>query len=187
MRTQRQEEAQAALRDLAVQELELAERRSSLIARIDGLELRAPVAGIVHDLQVTTPRAVIRPAEPVLSLIPLDRPLVIAARVHPNDIDQVRVGQAATLVFPAFGMRDMPDIAGRVTRVSADAFADDRTGLRYYRVELLLDEEGLAALAGRDLIPGMPVDAFIRTRSRSPFEYLAEPLMVYFNRAFREG
>ena len=72
----RREEANTQLRDLGYRELELAERRRSLTEQIDRLEIRAPVSGIVHALQVTTPRSVIRAADPVLFLIPQDRPLV---------------------------------------------------------------------------------------------------------------
>ena len=94
----RREEANSQLRELGFRELELAERRRALRERIDRLDIRAPVSGIVLGLAVTTPRAVIRPAEPVMYIIPQDRPLVIAARVPTIHIDQVRVGQQAKLV-----------------------------------------------------------------------------------------
>lgn len=187
LRARRQEEAIAELRDLGYRELELAERRRALLERIDRLEIRAPVAGTVHGLQVTTPRAVVRAAEPLLFLIPQDRPLVIAARVNPADIDQLRIGQRVVLVFPAFSRRGEPDIFGRVTMVSADAFTDERTQASFYRAEIVLAEGEAAKLAGQTLLPGMPVEAFIETAAQSPLAYLLRPLAVYFNRAFRES
>ncbi|MFN3969768.1 MAG: HlyD family type I secretion periplasmic adaptor subunit [Gemmobacter sp.] len=183
----RREEANSQLRDIGFRELELAERRRALAERIARLEIVAPVAGIVLGLQVTTPRAVLRPAEPVMYLIPQDRPLVIAAQIPTIHIDQVRPGQPAVLVFSAFSSRTTPEVLGTVSRVSADALTDDRSGVTYYRAEILPDPGELDKLAGLTLIPGMPVEAFIRTEERTPLAYLIKPFTDYFARAFRES
>jgi HlyD family secretion protein len=181
------EEASTQLRDIGYRELELAERRRALTERLARLEITAPVAGLVLGLAVTTPRAVLRPAEEVLYVIPQDRPLVIATRVAPVNVDEVEPGQAATLVFPAYSARTTPELKGRVTLVSADALVDERTGVPYYRVELTPDAGEIARLEGRALIPGMPVEAFIRTTPRTPLAYLVQPFADYFARAFRES
>ncbi|MDR6307272.1 HlyD family type I secretion periplasmic adaptor subunit [Pacificitalea manganoxidans] len=185
--TTRREEAITQLRDLRYNELELLERRRNLRTRLERLDLRAPVAGIVHGLTVTTPQAVLRPAEPVLYLVPQDRPLVIAARVEPIHVDQVGLGQEVILRFPAFDSRTTPELTGQVAKLSADSFTDDRSQAQYYRVEIQLAEAELARLAPRDVIPGMPVEAFLKTGARSPLDYLIKPLADYFNKAFREG
>lgn len=185
--TRTREEAIAALRDLGFRELELAERRRALTTRLSRLDIRAPVSGIVFDLAVFGPGAVVRPAEPVMFLVPQDRPLLIASRVPAVDIDEVYAGQPVTLRFPAFDRRTAPEIEGTVRRLSADAFADERTGQRFYRAEIVLAEGEETKLAGLALVPGMPVEAFIRTADRSPLDYLIRPLAVYFNRAFRES
>lgn len=183
----RREEANTQLRDIGLRELELAERRRALVEQIARLEITAPVSGIVLGLTVTTPRAVLRSAEPVLYLIPQDRPLVIAARVPVIHIDQVRPGQPAKLVFPAFNARTTPELEGTVAVVSADAFTDDRTGIAYYRAEILPDAGQLDLMEGLALIPGMPVEVFIRTEARTPLAYLLKPFTDYFTRAFRES
>jgi HlyD family secretion protein len=184
----RREEATAELREIGPAELELAERRRALAERIARLDIRAPVAGVVLGLTVTTPRAVLRAADPVLYIVPQDRPLVIAAQVPPIDIDEVRVGQPAELVFPAFASRTTPHLKGTVSVVSADAFTDQSTRASFYRVEIVLDEGEIAKLGeGQALLPGMPVDAFLQTRARTPFAYLVQPFTDYFTRAFREG
>lgn len=88
----------------------------------------------------------------------------------------------------AFDLRDSPDLFGSVTQVSPDSFVDEQTGASWYRVELELPEEELTKLdESQTLIPGMPVDAFIRTQDRSPLTYLASPLTNYFSKAFRDG
>lgn len=183
----RREEANTQLRDSGAQELELAERRRALAERIERLDVRAPVSGIVLGLTVTTPRAVLRPADPVLYLIPQDRPLVIATQVQPIDVDQVHVGQAVKLVFSAFSSRDTPELTGHVAVVSADAIIDQRTQAPFYRAEILLDDGEMEKLEGQTLIPGMPVEAFIQTEARTPMTYLLKPFTDYFTRAFRES
>lgn len=184
--TLRREDAAAALRDLAPALLELAERRRALDDRIARLEVRAPVSGIVLGLQVTTPRAVLRPADPILYLVPQDRPLVITARISPNQIDAVAIGQPADLVFPALRSHDLPPLAGRVTRLSPDALTDAQTGLTYFTAELALDP-ATGAAGGVPLLPGMPVEVFVRTGSHSPLTYLLQPFAEYFTHAFRES
>lgn len=183
----RREEASSQLRDIGYRELELAERRRALVEQIARLDILAPVSGIVLGLQVTTPRAVLRAADPVLYLIPQDRPLVIAVRVSPIHIDQVRVGQAAALLFPTFSARTTPKLEGQVAVVSADALSDERSGATYYRAEIVLSPGQVDALAGLTLLPGMPVEAFIRTDARTPMAYLVKPFTDYFARAFREN
>jgi HlyD family secretion protein len=185
--TTRREEATTELRQVGPLLLELAERRRALRERIDRLEIRAPVAGIVLGLQVTTPQAVLRPAEPVLYVIPQDRPLVITARIAPIHIDEVSVGQAAELVFPAFSARDTPRLTGRVTRVSADALSDPQSGATYYTAELELAEGERTRLGDRVLVPGMPVEVFLQTGRRTPLAYLVKPFTDYFTHAFRES
>lgn len=183
----RREEAITRLRDLQYNELELSERRRTLRQRLDRLDLRAPVSGIVYGMQVFAEQSVIRGAEPVMFLVPQDRPLVIATKVQPTDIDQIHLGQDVTLRFSAFDQRRTPELMGTVTLVSADIFLDDATQVSYYQAEVQLNE-GEAEKLPEDmvLIPGMPVEAFVRTADRSPMDYLLKPLADYFAKAFRE-
>lgn len=183
----RREQAETELRDLGYRELELAERRRALAERIARLEIRAPVAGVVHNMQVTTPRSVVRGAETLLYLVPQDRPLQIGARIATTNVDELQIGQAVSLRFSSLSARITPEITGRLERVSADALTDPATGAPYYRVEIAIPPDALALLEGVVLLPGMPVEIYIRTSERSPLAYLMKPLTVYFNRAFREG
>ncbi|MCE8512395.1 HlyD family type I secretion periplasmic adaptor subunit [Ruegeria pomeroyi] len=185
--TRQREEAITRLRDLQYRELELAEQRRSLLEQLSRLDIKAPVSGIVYGLQVHTPRSVIRPAEPVLFLVPQDRPLVIAAKVETIHIDQIHVDQPVTLRFSALDQRLTPELIGTVMQISADAFVDEASRASYYRVEIELNEGETDKLPpGAALIPGMPVEAFIRTADQSPIYYLVKPLADYFTKAFRE-
>jgi len=188
MSSVRREEAISRLRDLRYRELELAEKRRSLKERMARLDITAPVSGVVYGLQVHTPRSVIRSADPVLFLVPQDRPLVIAARVDPIHIDQLHMGQDVILRFSAFDQRQTPELYGKVVQISADAFEDETRSVSYYRAEITLnDGEAERLPEGTVLIPGMPVEAFIRTQDRSPIAYLVKPLSDYFTKAFRES
>jgi HlyD family secretion protein len=187
LRANRREQANADLNGIANRELELAERRRALQDRIARLDITAPVSGVVLGLQVTTPKAVLRAADPVLYLIPQDRPLVIAARVSLIDIDQVQLGQEVKLVFSAFSSRTTPEVLGRVTVLSADALSDDSSRQDYYRAEIALMDGEAEKLHGLTLLPGMPVEAFIRTETYTPLQYLTRPFTAYFARAFRES
>lgn len=82
--------------------------------------------------------------------------------------------------------RMMPEVFGRVTKLSADVFTDQATGVSYYQVELIPAEGEIHKVGGQTLLPGMPVEAFIKTAELSPLNYLAKLLMDYFTRAFRE-
>jgi HlyD family secretion protein len=186
--TGRREEAITRLRDLRYRELETTERRGALLLEIAQLDIRAPVSGIVYGMQVQTMRSVIRPADPVLYLIPQDRPLLIVARVDPIHIDKIILGQEVNLRFSALDQRTTPELVGQVILISADAFEDDASGITYYRAEISLNSGEVSKLNDGDtLIPGMPVEAFIRTQDHSPIEYLIKPMADYFNRAFRES
>ncbi|MCP1169121.1 HlyD family type I secretion periplasmic adaptor subunit [Limimaricola litoreus] len=184
----RRQEAITQLRDLQFNEIELSNRRRALLTQLDRLDIRAPVGGIVYGLTVFTPRSVIRSAEPVLYIVPQDRPLVIATQVQPTDIDQLHLGQEVVLRLPAFDQRRTPELTGEVVQISADAFQDEQQPISYYRTEIRLSEGEIDKLPeDMTLIPGMPVEAYIRTSDRTPLAYLVKPLADYFARAFREG
>ncbi|WP_210529220.1 HlyD family type I secretion periplasmic adaptor subunit [Rubellimicrobium arenae] len=187
IQSQRREEASSALRDLGYNLIEQSEKRQALLTRLDRLDIRAPVSGVIYGLTVFAPRSVIRPADPLLYLVPQDRPLVISAQVEPIHVDEVHVGQEVTLRFSAFNQRQTPELKGRIMSVSADAFQDQTSRVSYYRAEVEIEEGETAKLPqGMTLIPGMPVEAFVRTGDRTPLSFLTKPLTDYFAKAFRE-
>ncbi|MFY0619778.1 HlyD family type I secretion periplasmic adaptor subunit [Shimia sp.] len=188
LETTRREEAITTLRDLRYRELELAERRRQLHQKMERLAIRAPVSGVVYGLNVFTPNSVVRPADPLLFIVPQDRPLVAAVQVPTIHVDQVYPGQSVSLRFSAFDQRVTPELIGRVVHISADAFQDEQTGATFYKAEIELAEGEVEKLPSDVfLLPGMPVDAFLRTQDQSPLVYLTKPLTDYFVKAFRES
>jgi HlyD family secretion protein len=181
------EEAIAELRDLEFREIELRERRTNLIDQIARLELRAPVAGVVYGSAADTLRAVVSPAQPIMYIVPKDATLIVRTQIDPIHIDQVHVGQEAVLRFSAFDARKTPELSGHVTAVSADAYEDREHGRRFYRADIRLDDGMREKLGPVTLLPGMPVESFIKTGDRSALSYFVKPMADYFTRAFREG
>jgi HlyD family secretion protein len=187
LRTDRREEAITTLRDLQFRELELREQRRALIEQMSRLDITAPVAGLVYNLQVFAPRSVIRPADPIMFIIPQDRPLIINARVEAIHVDKLHVGQEVTLRFSALDQRTTPELFGHVVQISADAFEDEATRISYYRADVVINDGEMARLPeGVTLVPGMPVETFIRTEDRTPIGYLVKPFTDYLAKAFRE-
>lgn len=182
----RREQAITQLRDLAVKELELMERRAALKEQLGRLDIVASAGGVIFGSRVFAEKSVLKPADPVLYIVPNDQPLHVAARIDPVDVDQVYATQEVALVFSAFNRRTTPEGRGNVKYVSADATVDKNTGMTFYEAIVTIDETTKDALSGLDLVPGMPVETFIKTDKRTPLSYLVQPLSVYFSRALRE-
>lgn len=185
---QRREEAITMLRDLQVTELDLQDRRDALRTRLERMDIRAPSSGVVYDLRLAGEWSVLKPADPVMFILPTDRPLLIESRVSPLHVNKVHPGQEVIVRFPSFDMRETPDLIGRVRQVSPDTYSEAQTGATFYRAEVELPETELKKLSeGQVVVPGMPVDTFLRTGEYSPLAYLLRPLTRFLNTAMREG
>ena len=187
IKSARREDANAQLRDMGDKTLELAERRRAMSEQVNRLDIRAPVSGIVLSLAVTTPNSVIRPAEPILYIIPQDRPLIIIAQIPPIHVDEVHLGQEVRVSFASFSARTTPQLVGKLTTISADAMIDQASHQSFYRAEIALAAGEMAKLEDNKLVPGMPVQAFIGTGDRTPMAYLLKPFTDYFRMAMREN
>ena len=136
--SRRIEEAETEAREAQARENAVRERLAALHVRLGRLEVRAPVAGVVHDLAVSAVGEVLQPGEPVAKVVPEDTGFTVRAWLDPIDVDQVWPGQDAVLRFSAFSARTTPEYGGTVTRVSADALTDERSGLSWYEVEIAI-------------------------------------------------
>ena len=161
------EEAEGEAREAQARENQVVERLSDVRRRMRSMEVRAPVAGEVLGMRVSTVGEVVRPGEPILQVVPADAQLVVMAQLEPIHVDQVRPGQDAVLRFSAFPARNTPEFNGTVVRVSADAQVDERTGLPWYDVEL-----AIGAPVETDGEGG--VDAWPGTAARTVADWLPE-------------
>lgn len=186
MEDSRREEAIAELREIGFRQVELVQKRIQIQERLDRLEIRAPRAGIVYDLKVHALKSVVRPADPVMFIVPVDTGLVIETRVATTDRDNVWETQEAAVRFTALPTRTSPELTGYVHRISADKFTDEQSGVEFYKVEVDLPDEEWDKLSEFELSAGMPVEAHIQTVMRTPLEYMVKPITDYIAHAWRE-
>jgi HlyD family secretion protein len=175
------------LADIRARTAELVERRVAAEDALKRVDIRAPIDGAVHHLTVHTVGGVIAPGEAIMLIVPQAESLQVEAKVAPQEIDQIRIGQPAVLRFVAFSQRTTPEIDGMVIRVSADVSEDAKTGARYYTIRISVPEQEVARLGSVRLVPGMPVEALIQTSPRTVMSYLVKPFQDQLTRAFREN
>ena len=186
LRTERLNEAVAELRTVQTELFDLEERYRAIEDVLRRITIRAPIGGVVLNLQIHTAGGVIAPGAPILEIVPEKEKRVIDARIDPSDIDVVQVGQIAQVRFPAFNQRANVPAGGTVTWISADRHVDEQSGTAYYRSRVELLDGSLAELNGKLIHPGMQADVLIVTGERTVLDYLVEPILVSINRAFRE-
>ncbi|HSP23850.1 MAG TPA: HlyD family type I secretion periplasmic adaptor subunit [Saliniramus sp.] len=174
------------LREVEAQMIELGERRVAALDELARVEIRAPQDGYVHELAVHTVGGVIGPGETVMTIVPDAGRLLVEARIEAVDIDQIAIGQIATLRLSAFNQRTTSEIEGRIRTVSADLSRDPQTGEAWYLARIDIEPQELARLNGLALLPGMPVEAFVQTGERTPLSYILKPLADHIARAMRE-
>ena len=172
-----QKEVRTQLADTRVRTEDLRNRLASAEFELANSQLRAPVAGIVVGLDVFTEGGVIKPGQALMEIVPQGEPLLVEARVPVELADKVHPGLPVELMFSAFSQSTTPRVAGEVTLVSADRQVDERTDEPYYTLSAQVSEAGMAQLAGLQIRPGMPVEAFVRTGERSMLNYLFKPLL----------
>jgi HlyD family secretion protein len=160
---------------------ELEERRIAAQDQLNRIDIRAPQAGVVHQLSVHTIGGVVGSQETLMLIVPQSDLLVVDARVSPNDIDQIYLDQKVFLKFPSFNQKSTPERHGILERISPDLIIDAKTGQQYYEVRILLDGDETQFR----LVPGMPADAFLQTGDRSILSYLVKPIADFFALAFR--
>jgi HlyD family secretion protein len=175
------------LSDVRAKISETNERKIAAEDQLNHIDIRAPQTGRVHQLAVHTVGGVIAPGETLMLIVPENDTLSIEAKVSPHEIDQVAPDQIARLKFSAFSQQTTPELTGRVSWLSADLTEDERAGTFHYRVRIALPPMEFARLEGLKVIPGMPVETFIETGTRTVLSYLLKPLTDHTARMFRDS
>ena len=166
---------------------EFVERKVTAEDQLRRIDIRAPQDGVVLQSTVHTVGGVITAGDAIMMIVPKTDALSVEAKVNPQDIDKLQVGQKTVLRLSAFNQRTTPELNGVVTRVSADTTTDQRTGQSYYTIRVSMPPEEVARLGSEvKIIPGMPVEAFVQTGDRTMMSYLMKPLSDQFMRSFRE-
>jgi HlyD family secretion protein len=174
------------LAEIRAKRSELGERRIAAEDQLRRIDIRAPQDGTVHQLTVHTVGGVIQPGEPIMLIVPSADALSVEAKVSPQEIDQLYVGQPAIVRFTAFNQRTTPELTGELSRISADVTQDQKTGATYYTIRIKVADAELVRLGDLKLVPGMPAEAFIQTSERTVLSYMTRPVYDQIKRAFRE-
>jgi HlyD family secretion protein len=165
---------------------EFVERKVTAEDQLRRTDIRAPQDGMVLQSTVHTVGGVITAGDAIMMIVPQADALSVEAKVNPQDIDKLQIGQKTLLRLSAFNQRTTPELNGVVARVSPDVTTDQRTGQSYYTIRVSMPPEEVARLGEVKLIPGMPVEAFVQTGDRTLMSYLVKPLRDQLMRAFRE-
>ena len=174
------------LRDAQDKETELGERIVAARDQLDRIDIRAPTAGVVHQLSVHTIGGVIAAGEVMMEIVPDADDLQIQAKLQPNDIDQVRADQKAFVRFSAFNQRTTPQLNGVVSYVSADLSRERQNDAAYYTVRVSIPGNERRRLGSLQLVSGMPAEVFLQTGSRTMMSYLLKPITDQLQRTFSE-
>ena len=165
---------------------EFVERKVTAEDQLRRVDIRAPQDGMVLQSTVHTVGGVITAGDAIMMIVPQSDDLSVEAKVNPQDIDKLQIGQKTLLRLSAFNQRTTPELNGVVTRVSPDVTTEQRTGQTYYTIRVSMPPAEVARLGDNKLIPGMPVEAFVQTGDRTMLSYLIKPLHDQLMRTFRE-
>ncbi len=175
-----QREVAKELSEVQVELFALREKLRGLEDTYRRTSIVAPEEGRVHGLAVHTHGEVLKPGSHILDIVPGDETLIVEAKLSPQDVDQLRVGQTAEVRFTAFRQRDMPRIEGKLATLSADRMVEDVNGTKqpYYLGRVTITPKGKQDLAKLklDLVAGMPADVLVKTGQRTFWHYLTAPL-----------
>ncbi|MFZ5780047.1 MAG: HlyD family type I secretion periplasmic adaptor subunit [Pseudomonadota bacterium] len=173
------------LAEIRAKQSELTERRVAAEDQLKRIDLVAPQDGRIFQQSVHTIGGVVQAGEVLMLVVPDADDLIIEARVAPQDVDQLHLGQRAVVQFAAFNRRTTPELIGEVIGIGADVTQDERRNDAYYAVRIRISDKELARLEGLKPMPGMPVEVFIQTVPRTVVSYLTKPLQEQLDRAFR--
>ncbi len=177
-----QKEVRTQLTDIQKEAEALAARLSGQKFELQSVEVKSPADGTVVNLAVFTEGGVVPAGFKMMDIVPSDDPLVVEGQLPTNLVDKIHVGLPVELMFSAFNTNTTPHIEGEVTTISADRSVDEHTGMPYYKVRVKVSKEGAKKVAAHKLniIPGMPVELFVKTGERTMMNYLLKPV---FDRA----
>lgn len=181
-----QKEVRAQLADTQRSIQDLTQRLKTAEYELQHTHIRAPASGTVVGLALHTEGGVVNSGQMLMEIVPEGQPLLIDAQLPIELVDRVNNGLPVELLFSAFNQSTTPRISGVVALIGADQLVEQQTGKPYYALRIHVDEQGKQQLAGLDVRPGMPVQAFIRTGERSLLNYLFKPLSDRLHLALTE-
>lgn len=188
---QRQDWVALAAGELAAAQAEYSARRSTLPAlaeRVERAIVRAPLAGRINRVLVTTLGSAVPPGAPLVELVPSEESLLVQVMILPKDIAFVRMDQRAKVNITAYDSSIYGSLEGVVVAISPDALMNEQTGETFYTVQVRTASNALKDRNGKPLAigTGMVADVSLLGDKRSVLSYLLSPITRLGERAFRE-
>jgi HlyD family type I secretion membrane fusion protein len=185
------EDAAAQLRDVQVRLDDLQPKLLATREQLGRAKIRATATGKVVGLKIHTVGGVVAAGETMMEIVPQNRALVIEAKASPNDADDLKVGMDTQVRFSGLQEKTIPVLHGNISKVSADSFEDERTGMRHFMIEVMVPANELGkirqARGNMGLQAGVPAEVVVPLRKRTAFTYLTEPLTQMLWLAGREN
>lgn len=180
----------AAVDDLNKAKAELEALKGELPALQDKVartDVRAPVAGVVNRVLVSTIGGVVAPGETIVELVPSEDTLLVEAKIKPADIGFLRIGQDARVSITAYDSALYGSLDGKIETISPDAIADEKTGERFYTITVRTAAEALSSKRGDlKILSGMAAEVAILNGKRSVLAYIIKPMSSIGGKALRD-
>lgn len=169
------------------------EQIKKALLRKDMVELVSPVDAVVLEMANRSIGSVLKEAEPLLTLVPMDVPLEAEVTIDARDIGRVKVGQDVRVKFDTFPFQHHGTAAGLVRIVSRDAFPSEsrpqstNAGQPHYRARIEFKDISLRHLPdGFRPMPGMTVSGEIKVGERTIISYFLYPILRSLSESIRE-
>lgn len=154
--------------------------------RVSRLDITAPVSGVVKGLAVNTIQSVIKPGQTIMEIVPDGNVLIVESKVTTSDIGHVNIGQQAEVKINSYDPHRFGTVMGKVMQISASTFLDEQHN-PYFQASIALDKDYIGSSNNKyRIIPGMTVQADIKTGEKSVLDYLLKPIYRGFQNAFQE-
>ena len=189
-----------ASNELVRVESELSQARESALAREDAFKrtvLRAPMDGIVKNVQVTTLGAVIQTGQSILEIVPVQDNMLVEAYVKPAEVAFLKINQPAVVKLTAYDFNKYGGLDGVLEHLSPDTMRDESKPRKpgshpveldegYYRILVRITDDRRERHGKlMELTPGMTASVEIKTGTKTVLEYLFRPLQAV-TQALRE-
>jgi membrane fusion protein, adhesin transport system len=178
------------LNSVVAEQSELREALPRLEERVSRTVIRAPMDGIVSQLNFRTSGGFVNTGDVVLELVPTGEALIIEARILPQDISRIFLEDAVRIRLSAYDSARYGTVDGRVRRISPDAVVDERSGTAtsHYLVDVAIEGEMILEETGETVtfIPGMTATVDVLSGKRTVLEYFWQPIAGVRELALRD-
>ena len=180
--------AMEELNTVVAEKSELEESLPRLEERVSRTLIRAPMDGIINQLNFRTPGGFVNTGDVILEMVPTGEALIVEAKIMPQDISRIRLDDSVRIRMSAYDSARYGSVDGRVIRISPDAVVDDQNGgMSHYLVHVAIEGE-LVLDTGEvvTFIPGMTATVDVLSGTRTVLEYFWQPLAKIQELALRD-